>query len=114
MKQKTNYGTLTEISKSLNFTFGDKSDRSVSKRTAHGLINTFNLQNVDEELAEHIVHGGMLLTAGLLLSKNKNSVVVGIGILLLLIIIYWNGKNQPKKPLIELNVISYNGLPPTI
>jgi hypothetical protein len=106
MEQKITYGVLTELSKSWNFALGDKTDRSVSRRTAHGLMNTFKLPNMNAEQAEDIAHAGMVFTAALLLSKNKNSVITGIGILALLIILYWNGKKLPVIPYTELNTIS--------
>lgn len=91
MTYDRNYGLLTEASKDLNVLLGDSTGRTVSMRTAHGLKSTLNSPSMSEATAEDIVHGGMILSAGMLLSKNKNSLLTGILIVLGLILLYKKG-----------------------
>ena len=86
------YGILSDSSKSLNKLFGDKSRKTVSLRTANGFKKTFNLKNMRDETAEDIVHGGMIVSTGLLLSKNKGAIITGFLLALSLIALYHNGK----------------------
>lgn len=86
-----NYGAFTDASKSLNKLFGDKSERTVSMRTAHGFKNSFKLSNMSDETAEDIAHGGMIASAGLLASKNKGAKVAGLLLALGLVASYQNG-----------------------
>lgn len=86
-----NYGLLTDVSKDLNILLGDSSGRTVSLRTAHGLKKSFDNSSMPDAMAEDIVHGGMILSARLLFSKNKNSVLVGLIIVLGLILLYKKG-----------------------
>jgi len=92
--KERNYGHLTVASKTVNRMFGDKSGRSVSMRTAHGLKYALNMDNLDEDLAEDIVHTAMVLTLPLI--SRKNNVASGIGTLLVagLIILYRIGKKN--------------------
>lgn len=85
------YGILTDGSKSLNCLFSDKSGRTVSLRTAQGFKTTFKLNSMSDETAEDIVHGGMLVSAGLLLSKNQGAKVAGLLLALSLFVAYHNG-----------------------
>lgn len=85
------YGILTDGSKSLNRLFGDKSGRTVSLRTAQGFKTTFKLDTMSDETAEDIVHGGMLLSAGLLASKNQGAKIAGLLLALGLFTAYHNG-----------------------
>jgi hypothetical protein len=80
LRKEENYGIITDISKDLNSAFGDKSGRTVSRRTAQGLKKSLDIQHIDDDSAEHIVHAGMALSTILLKSKDETS--NGIGILL--------------------------------
>jgi hypothetical protein len=85
------YGILTEGSKSLNKLFGDYSGKTVSIRTARGFKKAFRLKNMSDETAEDIVHGGMIITAGLLSSRNQGAKVAGLLLALGLFTAYQNG-----------------------
>lgn len=76
-----NFGVLTDISSDINKLFGDETGRSVSLRTAHGFKDVFNLQNLDDDTAEDIVHGFMTLTPVLLTRKNDAANAVGVVLL---------------------------------
>lgn len=91
-KYKRNYGFLTDASKAINEGLGDKSGRTVSMRTAHGFKNTFDLENMDDDTAEDIVHGGMIASAALLASKNEGAKIGGLLLLIGLVACYQNGK----------------------
>lgn len=92
MANKTNYGMLTEVSKSLNQFFGDESGRTVSSRTAHGFKEVFNCKNMDDDMAEFIVHGGMLSAGALMNSANENDKGSGTLLTLFLVLLYHAGK----------------------
>lgn len=87
-----NFGALSTISKELNSSFGDRTGRSISMRTAHGFKNTFNLNDMDDNTAEDIVHGIMTLTPVLLSKKNDAANAVGVLLLAGLVGCYLNGK----------------------
>ena len=42
LKSNRNYGALSEVSKTINYSLGDRSGRSVSMRTAQGFKKSFN------------------------------------------------------------------------
>ena len=88
-EQQNMYGELTKVSENLNSFFGDTSGRTVSRRTAHGFKKTFNL-SIHDELAEDIMHSGMLYTAHNLLSKGGNR-SAGFLSLVALVALYQNG-----------------------
>jgi hypothetical protein len=88
----SNYGVLTDISKGLNYTLGDRTGRTVSMRTAQGFKTAFKLDNMSDDDAEDIVHLGMVATAGLLTSKNNGAKAGGLLVLLGLVACYQNGK----------------------
>jgi hypothetical protein len=90
-KPESNYGALTDISKDLNAFLGDKSGRTVSRRTAHGLKNGLNL-DMDDDAAETIVHGGMIATTTLLKSKDETSNGIGFLLLAALVACYVKGE----------------------
>jgi len=85
------YGVLSDLSKSTNYLLGDKSGRSVSMRTAHGLKNTL-APNISDNAAEDIVHIGMIASGGLVFCKNDNAKLLGCLLLLLLILSYQAGR----------------------
>jgi hypothetical protein len=87
-----NYGVLTDMSKSLNGLLGDKSGRTVSRRTTQGFKKAFNLDKIDDEDAEDIVHAAMISTGLLLVSKNDNLKIFGALLLAGLFACYHNGK----------------------
>jgi hypothetical protein len=97
LSQDINYGLFTEISKGLNYALGDSTGRSISRRTTHGLQSMLNIEDFDDALVEHVVHGSMFLSAALVTSENKNSNIFGWLIIVFLIICYWNGKSSPIK-----------------
>ncbi len=87
-----NYGVLSTASKSANYFLGDKTDISVSLRTAHGFKKTFNLTEMHDDVAEDIVHGGMVALGLLLFSKNNIGKASGLLLIAALIGFYQNGK----------------------
>jgi hypothetical protein len=89
---KTNYGLLTDVSKSVNELFGDTTDRSVSLRTAQGFKRMFNCKSMDDDAAEFIVHSGMVVAYNQLNSKDKNNNGTGALLALGLFLCYQNGK----------------------
>lgn len=91
-KQKREFGALTNLSKDLNQMFGDQSGRTVSMRTTHGFKDAFNLQTMDDNEAEDLVHGLMVLTPVLLNQKNETANAIGVFLLAGLIGSYLNGK----------------------
>jgi hypothetical protein len=91
-RRPSNYGALTDASKGLNMVFGDKTGRTVSRRTTHGFKNAFSLQHVDDEDAEDLMHGAMIASGGLLMAKNDGAKVVGLLLLVGLIFCYHAGK----------------------
>lgn len=86
------YGVLTDFSREVNLILGDKSGRSVSRRTAHGIKNSFNLPNASDGEAENIAHGAMMASAGLLASRSEGAKACGFLLLLGLIACYQKGK----------------------
>lgn len=92
IKTKRNYGILTDFSKELNSALGDKTGRTVSRRTAHGIKRGFNLHDMHDNDAEDIAHGAMITTAALLASKNDGAKVCGALLLLGLVACYQNGR----------------------
>ena len=91
MKSKRNYGWFTDLSKDINYALGDRTDRSVSRRTAQGLKRTFNSKMHDDD-AEDVAHAAMVATGLLLKSKNDNAKVGGLFMLFGLFICYQNGQ----------------------
>jgi hypothetical protein len=89
---KTNYGAFTDFSRALNDILGDKSGRSVSYRTAQGFRNLFNVREIEDENAEHIVHAGMLTAGALLHSKDEGSRTTGALLSFALFLCYQAGK----------------------
>jgi hypothetical protein len=89
---RSNYGPLTDFSRTLNLTLGDQSGRTVSTRTAYGFINLFSTTGLDIEEAEHIVHGGMVAAGVLLKSKDQGAQVTGFLLSLTLFLCYHAGK----------------------
>jgi len=87
-----NYGAITEASRSINEFFGDKSGRTVSLRTAHGLKNLFKAHDLGEDTAEDIVHAGMVATGTMLKSKNESVKSTGVFLSLILFCCYQAGK----------------------
>jgi len=88
-----NFGAITDVSAELNNLFGDDTGRSISLRTAHGFKNAFSLDNLDDNAAEDIVHGFMLLTPVLLSRKNDAANAIGIVLLAGLLGCYLAGKD---------------------
>lgn len=89
---KTSYGVVTDISKELNQFFGDSSGRTVSRRTAHGFKSFFNANNMNDDTAEFIVHGGMIAAGRLLNSKNETGKSNGFLLSMALFLCYQAGK----------------------
>lgn len=89
---KSNYGALTDISKDLNQFFGDRSGRTVSRRTADGFKNFFNSNALDNDAAEFIVHGGMIAATKLLNSKKETDRSNGFMLSMALFLCYQAGK----------------------
>ena len=92
LKSNRNYGILSEVSKTINYTLGDRSGRSVSMRTAHGFKKAINAKNMHEDDAEDIVHAGMIATAYLIQNKNENAKLIGLLLGLGLTACYINGE----------------------
>jgi len=92
LKSQRDYGALSELSKSINYSLGDRSGRSVSMRTAQGFKKSFKLENMHEDDAEDIVHIGMIATSTLVSSKDDNAKFVGLLLGLALGVWYSNGK----------------------
>ncbi len=88
----TNYGPITDVSKFLNKAAGDNSERSISLRTAHGFKDFFNLDKLDDDAAELIVHGGMTATILLLRSKKGGANAAGFLLLAGLLACYLKGR----------------------
>jgi hypothetical protein len=72
--------------------FGDFSGRTVSRRTAQGFRQVFNVHQMDEDNAEHVVHTGMITAGVLLNSQNENERTTGVILSLGLLICYHAGK----------------------
>lgn len=89
---KTNYGVLTDVSKGINEAFGDKSGRTVSRRTAHGFKRSFKKSNMHDDDAEFIVHGAMVTSGALLKSKSSGAQAAGLLLLFGLFACYQDGK----------------------
>lgn len=92
MEDKNDYGVLTDFSKELNLILGDKSGRSVSRRTAHGIKSSFKLRDMSDEKAEGIAHGAMVASAGMLASKSEGAKACGFLLLIGLLACYQDGK----------------------
>lgn len=90
LKNYKEYGVLTEVSEQLNELFGDTSGRTISRRTTHGFKETFDL-TIGDDVAEHIMHGGMAFSAYHLFSEFGNR-AAGFLSLITLIALYQNGK----------------------
>lgn len=89
---KNDYGVLTEFSKEVNYILGDRSGRTVSRRTADGIKSGFNLPHMSDEQAEGIAHGAMIASVGLLKSKNDGAQACGMLLLVGLLACYQNSK----------------------
>jgi hypothetical protein len=90
--ESSNYGILTDASKGWNILLGDKTGRTVSRRVSHGFKDAFILDDMSDEIAEHIVHAGMIASASMLFSRNRDLQIIG-GILTLgLILLYLKGE----------------------
>lgn len=87
-----NYGALTEVSRELNKILGDKSGKTISRRTTHGFKKLFKLTDMDisDENAEHIVHGIMIAT--IIALNNKGTRVTGMLMLVGLFLFYHAGE----------------------
>jgi hypothetical protein len=92
LQSRTNYGAITDISKSLNLSLGDKSGRTVCLRTAHGFKSIFNCNYMHDDAAELIVHSGMVTAFRLINSKNKNEQGAGVLLSFALLLCYQEGK----------------------
>lgn len=92
LQSSTNFGVFTDISKSFNLAFGDQTGRTISLRTAQGFKNVFKCDDMHEDVAELIVHSGMLAAYYLLNSKNKNEQGSGVLLSLALLFCYQAGK----------------------
>jgi len=90
--QRSNYGFLTDFSKSLNDFFGDSSGRTVSHRTAQGFRHLFKAGEIDNEDAEHIVHASMIAAGACLKSKDEGIQTTGALLAFGLILCYQAGK----------------------
>lgn len=77
--KQRNFGFLTEVSKEINYSLGDYTDRTVSMRTAHGYKRAFNRHDIDDNTAEDIVH--LIMTAAPILVSQKNDGAKAVGIL---------------------------------
>lgn len=96
-KSTRNFGVGTEISKGINEALGDTSGRTVSRRTAHGLKKILDKPEMHDDVAEDIVHGGMIGALLILLSggQRRNNFMLGLLVFLLIVlfIFYHIGKN---------------------
>lgn len=81
-----------KFSADLNRTLGDTTGRTVSMRTAHGLKRLLNLNEMSDNVAEGIVHVGMVAIPPLMVSKNADNKLMGIILSIWLIGCYQNGK----------------------
>ncbi len=97
LPQRSNYGSLTELSRSLNESLGDRSGRTISYRTAQGVIRILNANGVSENTAEDLAHIGMFATALLLKSRYKKERRNGQWLLLSLFICYHAGRNETQE-----------------
>lgn len=104
---KFNYGFLTNASKGWNMLLGDKTERSISRQTAHGFKNTFNCPGLDDEFVEHMVHLSMGFSASLICSKNRNLQIGGIALLLGLVLLYLNGRTNFNNSFDPTNQLSH-------
>lgn len=90
-----NYGMLTDISKGINYRLGDRSGRTVSMRTAHGLKALTN-SSMSDDVAEDVTHLMMIGVAGILISsngrKNQGLLVLSVLLLMALFFSYYAGK----------------------
>ncbi len=84
------FESLTDVSKALNRAFGDRTSRTVSRRIANGFKNTFDLENMEDDKAEDIVHLSMVASGGLLCSKSDGGKTVGVLLLAALFLCYQN------------------------
>lgn len=89
---RSNYGILTNFSKSLNDFFGDFTGRTVSHRTAQGFRHLFKVNGIDDEDAEHIVHASMIAAGACLKSKDEGTQTTGALLAFALILCYQAGK----------------------
>ena len=89
--KKTDYGAFSEASRSLNAFLGDQTGRTVSRRTTHGFISSFDL-DMSENNAEHVVHGAMVASITLLSSKSTGSKIAGGLLALGLAALYQEGQ----------------------
>ena len=96
-----NFGVLTDISKGINYSLGDRSDRTVSMRTAHGLKRALNQPEMHDDTAEDIAHFGMIGAALILFTGagRRNNFLLAIAVLLIvgLIICYHLGRTVNPK-----------------
>lgn len=67
-------------------------ERTVSRRTAHGLKDALDINHIDDSDAEDIVHAGIALTTILLKSKDETSNNIGVFLLAGLVGCYLKGK----------------------
>lgn len=94
LKNPRNYGALTEVSRGLNIALGDKTGRTVSRRTTHGFKNAFKLHHLNDEDAEDLVHAAMVASGGLMCMKNNGAKAVGLLLLVGLVFCYHAGKEE--------------------
>lgn len=92
--EEINYGILSDVSKTINYGLGDRSGRTVSRRTTQGFKRAFNINDsqLSDQNAEHIIHGAMVGTAVLLKSKKNANVATGLLTLACLFALYHAGK----------------------
>jgi len=91
-KGTSNYGALTILSKQINHDLGDRSSRTVSRRTADGFRKSFKLNLMSGDDAEDIVHIMMILAPALLRQKSDFSKAIGILLFAGLVGCYAEGK----------------------
>jgi hypothetical protein len=91
LRSSRDYGALSDVSKTLNYALGDRTGRSISMRTAQGFKSAFDINDMHEDVAEDIVHAGMLTTGALLRSESKGANACGLLLLLGLVACYQNG-----------------------
>ena len=93
----SNYGVLTDISKGMNSFFGDSSGRTVSRRTTHGFMSIFKIEESSEEKSEFHIHLIMIACLFLAAMKNKVANIFAFILLICLIIFYWTGNNYVQE-----------------
>jgi len=88
---KVDYNGLDEISRNLNWLFGDTTGRTVTQRTQDGI---FRITNGSWDPSGEVTHAIMGATLAGLASKNSTSVLLGLAGLLFLAAAWQEGAHE--------------------